>query len=187
MMPFGSLWIPVIVSAIVVFVASSILHMALKYHKADYKVLTNEDAVREAISRGNPSPGIYVTPHCTDMKQMKDPAMVDKYVKGPIAIMSILPKGAPNMGKHLSLWFGFCVLVSFVAAYVARHTLTPGADGMLVMRITGTVAFATYALSELSASIWKGQPWANTLRHAVDGLIYALLTGLTFRLMWPGA
>jgi hypothetical protein len=121
------------------------------------------------------------------MKQMKDPAMLDKYAKGPVAILSILPKGAPNMSKHLSLWFGFCVLVSFVSAYVARHTLTPGADGMLVMRITGTVAFAGYALSELSASIWKGQPWANTLRHALDGLIYALLTGLTFRLMWPGA
>ena len=48
-MPFGSLWIPVIVSAVVVFVASSILHMALKYHKADVKSLPNEDAVREAL------------------------------------------------------------------------------------------------------------------------------------------
>jgi len=186
-MPFGSLWVPVIVSAIVVFVASSILHMALKYHKADHKPLANDDAVREAIGRSNPSPGVYMTPHCADMKQMKDPAMMDKFVKGPVAILTIMPKGAPNMGKHLGLWFGFSVLVSFVAAYVARHTLTPGADGMLVMRITGTVAFAGYALSYLSDSIWKGQPWSNTMRHVLDGLIYSLLTGLTFRLMWPAA
>ena len=45
-MPFGSLWLPVMISAVVVFVASSIIHMALKYHKADYKSLPNEDAVR---------------------------------------------------------------------------------------------------------------------------------------------
>lgn len=186
-MPFGSLWVPVIVSAIVVFVASSILHMALKYHKADYKPFANDEAVREVIGRSNPSPGIYMTPHCADMKQMKDPAMMDKFVKGPVAILTVMPKGAPNMGKHLGLWFGFSVLVSFVAAYVARHTLTPGADGMLVMRITGTVAFSGYALSYLSDSIWKGQPWSNTMRHVLDGVVYALLTGLTFRLMWPAA
>ena len=91
------------------------------------------------------------------------------------------------MPKHLALWFGFCVLVSFVAAYVARHTLQPGADGMLVMRITGTVAFAGYVASEVSDSIWKGQPWANTFRFLIDGIVYSVLTGLTFRLMWPAA
>ena len=186
-MPFGSLWVPVIVSAVVVFVASSILHMAIKYHQADYKPLPNEDAVREAIARGNLAPGVYVTPHCPDMKQMKEPAIMAKFEKGPVAMLTVMPKGAPVMQKHLALWFGFSLFVSFVAAYVARHTLHPGDDGMLVMRITGTVAFAAYALSHLSDSIWKGQPWANTCRAALDGVIYALLTGLTFRLLWPAA
>ncbi len=186
-MPFGSLWLPVILSAVVVFVASSILHMALKYHKADTKPLPNEDAVREAIARGNPAPGVYFTPYCGDMKRMQEPAIKEKFEKGPVAMLSVLPKGAPMLPKHLALWFGFSVLVSFVAAYVARHTLHPGADGLLVMRITGTVAFAGYALSHVSDSIWKGQPWANTGRAIVDGAIYALLTGLTFSLLWPAA
>ncbi len=186
-MPFGSLWLQVIVSAVVVFVASSILHMVLKYHKADYKSLPNEAAVREAIAKGNPAPGLYFTPHCPDMKQMKDPAIKEKFEKGPVALLTVYPKGAPMLPKHLALWFAFSVFVSFVAAYVARHTLHPGDDGMLVMRITGTVAFAAYALSHVSDSIWKGQPWANTLRALVDGAIYAVLTGLTFRLMWPAA
>ena len=186
-MPFGSLWLQVIVSAVVVFVASSILHMALKYHRADYKPLPNDDAVREALAKGNPAPGVYFTPYCPDMKQMREPAIREKFEKGPVAMITVCPKGAPVMPKYLALWFGFNVLVSFVAAYVARHTLQPGADGMLVMRITGTVAFAAYVLSHLSDSIWKGQPWGNTLRHAVDGMIYALLTGVTFRLLWPAA
>ncbi len=77
--------------------------------------------------------------------------------------------------------------MSFASAYVARHTLTPGADGMLVMRTTGTVAFVAYGLSHVSDSIWKGEPWANTFRALVDALIYALITGAVFRLLWPAA
>ncbi|HXH28566.1 MAG TPA: hypothetical protein VNL37_05935 [Candidatus Polarisedimenticolia bacterium] len=186
-MPFGSLWLPVIVSAVAVFVASSILHMALKYHKADYRPCPEEEAVRAAIAKANPAPGLYATPYCPDMKQMKEPAIRERFDKGPVALLTVFPRGLPNMPKHLTLWFAFSVLVSFVAAYVARHTLVPGADGLLVMRITGTVAFTGYALSDVSASIWKGQPWSNTVRALIDGGIYALLTGVIFRLLWPAA
>ncbi len=184
-MPFGSLWLPVIVSAIVVFVASSILHMVLKYHKADYKALPNEEMVRDAIAKGDPAPGVYVTPYCHDMKQMQEPAVKAKYEKGPVAILAIMPKGVPAMPKLLALWFGFSLLVSLLAACVARHVLHPGDAGRLVMKVTGSVAFAAYALSHVSDSIWKGQPWANTVRAVFDGAIYALLTGLTFRMLWP--
>ncbi len=186
-MPFGSLWLQVIVSAIVVFVASAILHMALKYHKADHQRLPGEDAVRDALGKANLAPGIYFTPYCAEMKDMNEPAMKQKFEKGPVAMVTVYPKGAPMMGKHLALWFGFCLLTSFVAAYVARITLHPGSDAMLVMRVTGTVAFAGYALPDLVHSIWKGQPWSNTARGVADGIVYAILTGLIFRLMWPAA
>jgi len=177
----------VILSAIVVFVASSIIHMVLKYHRADIKPLPNEEMVREALARSNPSPGLYFTPYCKDHQQMNEPATKEKFEKGPVALLTIYPRGVPMMPKILALWFGFTLLVSFVAGYVARHTLHPGSDGMLVMRITGTVAFAGYALSYVSDSIWKGQPWANTARAVLDGAIYAVLTALTFSLLWPSA
>jgi hypothetical protein len=186
-MPFGSLWLPVIVSSVVVFVASWILHMALKYHRADYRTLPNEDAVREALAKGSPPPGVYFTPYCADHAQLKEPAIKAKFEKGPVAILTVLPNGAPLLPKHLAQWLGFCLFVSFTAAYVARHTLHPGEDGLLVMRITGTVAFAAYAMAHASDSIWKGQPWSNTLRSVLDGVIYSILTGLVFRLMWPAA
>jgi hypothetical protein len=186
-MPFGSLWIPVIVSAVAVFLGSSIIHMALKYHQADYRALPGEEAVREALGKSVSAPGVYVTPYCQDMKQMKDPAMMEKYAKGPVALITLYPKGPIALPKLLALWFGFSIFVSFVAAYVARITLMPGADGMLVMRVTGTVAFAAYGLSHVSDSIWKGQPWSNTGRSLIDSILYSLLTGLTFRLLWPGA
>lgn len=186
-MPFGSLWIPVVASAVAVFVGSSILHMLLKYHKDDYRPLPNEDAVREALGKAALPPGTYFTPFCVGMKEMREPATIEKFQKGPVAAISVWPNGPPAMGKALVLWFLFSLFVSFVSAYVARHTLHPGDDGMLVMRITGTVAFAGYGLSQISDSIWKAQPWSNTARALVDALIYSFLTGLTFRLLWPAA
>src|SRR5512143_1554706 len=186
-MPFGSVWMAVVASAIAVFIGSSILHMALRYHKADYSQLPDEDGVRAVLGKAAPGPGLYVTPYCADHKQMREPAVREKYEKGPVAMITVLPNGLPNMGRYLSLWFVFTVLVSFVAGYVARHTLHPGSDPLLVMRVTGTVAFAAYALPEISASIWKAQPWGNTARALFDGLVYSLITGLVFRLLWPAA
>lgn len=186
-MPFGSLWLSVIVSAVVVFMISAVLHMVLKYHKADYKRLPDEEGVRAAIAKAAPAPGVYFTPHCPDMKLLKEPAVMKQFETGPVGMLTVLPNGMPSMQKSLALWFGYCVAVSFVTGYVARHTMLPGADGMQVMRITGTVAFAAYALSQIVDSIWKGQPWRNTLLHALDGVVYALVTGLTFRLLWPAA
>src|SRR5262245_47423728 len=148
-MPFGSLWLPVVLSAVAVFLVSSILHMVLTYHKRGYKGFSNEDAVRAAIGGGT-EPGLYMLPYCSDMKKMAEPAMKKKFVDGPLALVTIRPRGEVRMGKHLAQWFAFAFLVSFVAAYVARHTLVPGASGMEVLRITGTIAFGIYGLGHVT-------------------------------------
>jgi hypothetical protein len=186
-MPFGSLWLPVLVSAVVVFVASSILHMVIKHHKNDYKALPDETGVAAALRKSGPGPGIYNIPRCTDMAQMKDPAFVKKFEEGPVAVVTVLKNEVPNMGKYLTLWFAYCVLVSFVTAYVARHTLNFGQDGTKVLQITGAVAWAAYALGCFQDSIWKGVPWGITIRFLIDASLYAVLTGLTFMLLWPAA
>jgi hypothetical protein len=184
-MPFGTLWLPCVASAVAVFVVSAIAHMVLKHHKADYKGLPDEDAVAEALRKPALGPGVYVLPYCADQKRMKDPDMQARYAKGPVGMITLLPSGMPNMGKLLGLWFGHCLLISFIAAYIARHTLSLDADPMLVWRVTGAVAFAGYAMGEIHALIWRGQPLANTLRDLLDAVVYAVLTGLVFRLLWP--
>ena len=186
-MPFGSLWIPVVVSTVVVFLLSSIVHMALKYHQADYKALPNEEAVRDALGKGSLAPGLYMLPHCGSMKAMEEPANKAKFEKGPVGNIAIIPNGPPAMGKYLGQWFAYCFLMSFVCGYLARHTLQPGAAGLLVMQITGTVAFVGYGFTNIIDSIWKGQPWSNTGRSLLDGLIYAVATGGTFWVLWPKA
>jgi hypothetical protein len=185
LMPFGTLWLPVLASAVVVFLASSVLHMVLRYHRADYKALPSEDAVGEVLRKTTLSPGLYMMPYCADAKSMNDPAVIERFTKGPVAVIAVLRSGPPNLGRHLALWFGFCALVSFVSGYIARHTLQPGAEAMNVMRITGTVAFVAYGMSSLTSYIWKGEPLANTMRGILDAVVYSILTGLVFRMLWP--
>lgn len=177
-MPMFSLWLPVLVSAVIVFVVSSVLHMVLKYHRADYKALPNEDAVREVLGKGAIPPGLYQLPYCSDAKSMQDPAFKAKFEKGPVGVITIIPNGLPAMGKYLAQWFVFTVLISAIAAFAARQSLQP-------LRVAGIVAFTGYGLTNVLDSIWKGQPWANTGRSLVDGAIYALATGLTFCWLWP--
>ena len=184
-MGFGSLWLQVIAASVAVFVVSSILHMALKYHRADYKSLPNEEAVRDALGKGSLPPGLYQLPYCVDAKQMKEPAHLAKYEKGPVAMITVIANGMPSMGKYLGLWFGYCLLISFTAAYTARISLHPGDNPMMAMRVTGTVAFVGYGLANIVDSIWKGQPWSNTTRSIIDGVIYSVTTGAVFCFMWP--
>src|SRR4051812_7568588 len=100
-----SLWLPILLSAVVVFVISSLVHMVVKYHASDYGTVANEDAVRDAIRAGNPAPGRYVFPQCKDMKDMASEEMKKKYQEGPVGHITILPNGVPNMGKYLGQWF----------------------------------------------------------------------------------
>lgn len=185
-MPFGSLWLPVVVSAVAVWLVSAVLHMVLKYHRADFKQLSNEESVGQALRAATSGPGVYVIPYC-EMSQMKDPAVQKRYEDGPVGLLTVMRSGMPNMGKLLGLWFLFCFLVSFVTGYVARHSLDPGAYGMEVMRLAGTVAFVGYGFGYIQDSIWHGMPWSNTLRGLLDALIYGVVTGLVFRFLWPGA
>ncbi|MEO6119715.1 MAG: hypothetical protein ABIP12_03420 [Terriglobales bacterium] len=184
MVPLASLWMPIVVAAVIVFVASSILHMLLTYHRSDYKKMPDEENVRSAIGTAGVTQGVYMFPHC-DHKEMKSPETQEKFKNGPIGILTIMPGGMPNMGKYLGLWFLNCLLISFFTAYVVGHVLAPGAHYLAVFRVAGTVAFMAYGLGHITDSIWKAQPWSNTIKSVVDGLIYGLLTAGTFGWLWP--
>ncbi|HWN17976.1 MAG TPA: hypothetical protein VNO19_03565 [Gemmatimonadales bacterium] len=185
MVSLGSLWLPILVSAVLVFVVSAIIHMVLKYHNSDYKPLPNEDAVRAAIRAGNPAPAQYVIPYCSDMKDMEKPEIKQKYAEGPVAVMNLMRPGAPNMGKYLSQWFLFILCVSFFIAYVGAHAIPLGTAYLEVFRVVGAVGFLTYGIGQMPESIWMGRPWKITWKNALDGLVYALVTAGTFGWLWP--
>lgn len=187
MVPLMQLWVPIILSAILVFIGSSLVHMVLKWHNSDYRKLSNEDDVRAAIRKGNPPPGQYVFPHCMDPKERASAATQQKYVEGPVGMLYVMPNGPPNMGPALGKWFAFCIVVSVFVAYVASRMLPPGTEYLRVFQIAGTVGFASYALGDIPSTIWFGRPVSVMLKHLADGLIYALLTAGTFGWLWPSA
>src|SRR5579872_767556 len=185
MVPISSLWMPILLSAVIVFVASSIMHMVLPYHKSDYRKLPDEDKVVDTLRTAGVVPGpAYHFPHCSH-KEMKSPEMVEKFKRGPVGLLTVIPSGPPAMGKYLGLWFGYCVLVSIFAAYLTGRTRVPGTQYLEIFRVAGATSFMAYAVAQLQDSIWKGQTWGVTAKHAFDGLIYALLTAGTFGWLWP--
>ena len=179
------LWLPILLSAVGVFVVSMLTHMVLKLHKNDYEPLPDESALLEAMRNAGVTPGNYHFPHCSDMKEMGSPEMMSKLKQGPIGFMNVMPSGNPAMGKFLGQWFVFSVIVGVMVAYVTGRTLGPGADYLAVFRIAGVVSFLTFSGAEGANCIWKGQNVGTTLRHLFDGLLYGLVTGGVFGWLWP--
>jgi hypothetical protein len=185
MVTIVSLWTPILLSAVIVFVASSILHMVMTYHRSDYRRLPDEDAVLSVMREKPVAPGYYAFPHHRGPKEMKTPEMIEKFQKGPVGLMAIIPNGTPSMGKYLCLWFGYCILMGVLVAYITGRTLDTGTHYLSVFRVAGAVAFIGYGIGHIQNSIWMGMPWSSTIKHVVDGFIYSLLTAGTFGWLWP--
>jgi hypothetical protein len=184
MVPIITLWLPILLSAVLVFLASSIMHVALTYHQSDCKQLPEEEKVMSALRSGGVKQGYYMFPYCNH-KQMKSPEMMEKFKQGPIGMVVIRPGGMPAMGKYLGMWFAFCLLVSVFVAYLTGSAVPAGGPYLVVFRVAGTAAFLAYGLGHLSNGIWKAHPWAMTLKEVIDGLIYGVLTAVIFGWLWP--
>jgi hypothetical protein len=177
-------WLPIVLSTVLVFVASSVIHMVLKWHKSDYRPLPNEDAVRSAIRAGNPTPGQYVMPYCLDMKSAQTPEMMQKFLEGPNAMVALMPNGPPRMGGALAMWFAFTFVIGVICAYVAGKSLPSTASFYQVCRLVGALAFLAYGAGSVQYAIWAGKPWPSVAKDLLDSVIYAALTALTFAWFW---
>lgn len=180
----AQLWIPILASAVLVFVASSLIHMVIKWHQADYRGLSNEDVVRSAIRAGNAAPGQYVVPYCREMKEMAAPEMQAKFREGPNAFIMLRPAGPPDMGRPLALWFLYSVAIAVLAAYVASKTLHADATFGQVLRVVSILSFLAYSGGSVQMGIWMGKPWPSVAKDVLDGLIYGAITGATFAWLW---
>jgi hypothetical protein len=184
MVPLAALWLPILVSAVMVFIASSIMHTVLPYHRGDYRQLPDEDKILAVLRGAGLARGLYIFPFGTH-KDMKAPAMQEKYKLGPVGMMTVFRVGPPAMPKFLAQWFAYCLIIAFFVAYLTGHTVAPGAPYLAVFRVAGTAAFLAYGLGQLSNAIWKGQSWGMTTKEVVDGLVYGLLTAGAFGWLWP--
>jgi hypothetical protein len=181
-----SLWLPIVLSAVFVFIVSSVIHMVLTYHRSDFAPLPDEDAVMDALRPFNLPQGEYVMPFANSSKQMNEPGFKARLEKGPVAFLTVFSKDF-QMGKSLALWFLYCLLIGVFAAYMAGRALGPGAHYLEVFRFAGAAAFGGYGLALLQNSIWYKRRWPTTFKSMADSLVYALVTAGTFGWLWPTA
>jgi hypothetical protein len=185
MTALSSLWLPVLLAAVLVFVASSLIHMLLPWHKSDFRKLPDEDRVRDSLRALAIPPGDYMTPCPSSPQEMKSPEFAEKKKQGPNMVFTVMPNGPVSMGASLVQWFVYCAVVGLFAAYVAGRAAPPGAPPMHVFQLTAVTAFIGYSLALWQFSIWYRRSWSTTIKSTVDGAIYALLTAAAFASMWP--
>ena len=185
MTALAALWLPILVSAVIVFVASSIIHMVLPWHKSDFPRLPNEDQVMNALRPLAIPPGDYMMPRPASSQAMRTPEFQEKMKRGPVVVMTVLPNGVTGMGKNLAQWFVFSIVVSVFAAFVTRSAVPPGASFRAVFKFASVTAFVGYSLALWPISIWYRRAWSTTIKSTFDGLIYGVLTAVAFAWLWP--
>jgi hypothetical protein len=185
MIPLTALWLPILISTVVVFLASFIIHMVLTYHRSDYRKLPDEDRVTDVLRGAGVTRGpAYFFPYFP-FEEMKSPSTIDRMKRGPVGFLTVLPSGPPSMGKNLVQWFLYCVVISLFAAYLSGRTLASGTAFLDVFRVVSIAAFLGYGAAHAQESIWGGRSWVVTSKHLFDSVIFAAVTATTFAWLWP--
>jgi hypothetical protein len=181
-----ALWLPILLSAVVVFVISSLIHMVFKWHASDYNGLANEDAVRDAIRAGNPAPGRYVIPRCKEMKDMNSEGMQKKFREGPVGHLTLGEPGAPTMGKYLVQWFLWSLVIAVIAGFLASRLIRFNhAHALAAAKLVAAITFIAHGFGTVTESIWLMRPWSSSAKNLLDAALYAIGSGLVFFWLWP--
>jgi hypothetical protein len=185
MVEITSLWAPILIAAIVVFVVSSVIHMGPFWHRSDFPKLTNEAQFMQVVRPLALAPGDYMVPKPDSMADMKTPEFAEKRNQGPVVLMTVMRNGPMTMGPLLAQWFIYLLVVSLLTGYITGHALERGAPYLRVFQVAGATAFVSYAAALWPLSIWFRRGWSLTFKGTLDGLIYGLFTAGTFGWLWP--
>ncbi len=181
-----ALWLPILVSAVAVFVLSSIIHMTPLWHKSDYPRYANEDRVLDALRPIAIPPGDYLMPRPASPAEMRSPEFQEKMKRGPALLLTVMPPWSGSLVSNLSWWFVYCVVVSTFAAFIAGSVLPPGAASLSALcRFAGTTALLGYTLALWQMTIWYRRSVTMSLKATFDGLIFAAVTCAVFAWLWP--
>ena len=186
MVPLIDLWLPILSVRRVVFVASNLVHMVLRYHKTDYSPVPKEDEVMAALRPFSIPPGDYMMPRAGSMQEMKSPAFQEKWKRGPVVVMTVMRSDHNFMGRTLVQWF-----VLLPGRQPVRGVRDQPRRPVRARRISkcrafaSTTAFAAYGLALWQYSIWYRRKWSTTIKANLDALLYGFLTGGVLGWLWP--
>ena len=184
MVEISQLWLPVVVSSVVVFLVSALAWMVIGHHNKDIKTLENEKSLTDHLTQLNIPPGTYMWPGCGKGEDMNSEAFKGRYDAGPWGSMNIVA-AKPNFARNLILTFLFYVIVSLFVAYVTSQARAAGAGFMTVFQVAGAVAVLAYCAGSIPGAIFFSKPSRFILTEFVDGVVYGFLTGVAFGVLWP--
>jgi hypothetical protein len=186
MVDVTQLWLPILVSPILIFVVSSVIHMVTPWHKGDYRTVPNEDGVMQALRPFGLTPGDFMLPRPSSMADMQSPAFLEKVKQGPKVVMTVLPGGPMSMTTNLVGWFVYLLVIAAIVGGLDALVFRRGADGHDVFHVTLIAAFLGYAAALWQMTIWYNRSVGTTVRSTIDGLIYAAITAGVYAYFWPG-
>ncbi|MDP1563818.1 MAG: hypothetical protein Q8M16_20745 [Pirellulaceae bacterium] len=176
------LWVPILVTGVVLFFASFVAWTVLPHHASDFRPLPDEDKLMETVKLLKIAPGSYMFPHMTHA-QASDPEKIAKYTAGPRG--TVVVWDMPNMGRNLLLTFVYFLLIALVTAYIAWESLQGQTVTFLkAFQIVGAIGVLTFASSGQLNAVWFPR---RTLKDFIDGIVYGIFMGLIFAFLWPTA
>ena len=179
----AQLWLPVLISAVLVFVLSAASHMVLPWRRNEWGRITEFGALQAAL-RGL-GPGLYAFPSAPDRRDQMKPEWTERWAKGPSGWLTVAPPGPIRMGRNMGLSLLAFLFVAFSVAYVTFHSLGPAPRALAVFRVVGTVAFLSFGFGPVFNSIWYHRPWTAYAADLIDALLFALVMAATFGWLWP--
>ena len=185
MTPFMSLLLPIVLASVAVFILSTIIHMAMPWHKSDYGNVPNDDAAIAAIQSLNLAPGDYAVPNPRLPGGGKNPNFIAHFERGPAFHMTVIPPGGMHMGKYMGPWFGFMLLISAIAGWVTGSIVAPGGNPHAVFHFSAIITACSYGFGTWPLSVWYHRKWSTAFKETFDAILYGLATGAVFMWMWP--
>jgi hypothetical protein len=159
-----------LVGAVIVFIVSSIWHVASGLGEVGVKNLPGNGAVEAAMRASISEPGFYFFPPMADQKgKTKEQAAeaqskyMAQWTQGPTGILVYSPGGTPlEFGKLLTNQFLFNVIAAFLIAWILAIVAgsTTYRDRVLIVVIFIVAAGVIYALPQWN---WYNFPMSYTI------------------------
>ena len=178
------LWLPILLSAAVVWIVSAVVWMALPHHKQDFIGLPDEDGFSDFIRKSGIKPGNYVFPDFRGREAMKSEKITKALEEGPVGHLSVWRTPVTMGGKMVATFIVYLV-VSTLIAYLAAVALPKAADFAKVFQVVGTAGILAYCFAFIPNNIWFGTHPRTIIASIIDGIFYGAITGAIFAWRWP--
>eukprot|EP00697_Spironema_sp_BW2_P006865 gnl/Spiro4/21038_TR10264_c0_g1_i1.p1 gnl/Spiro4/21038_TR10264_c0_g1~~gnl/Spiro4/21038_TR10264_c0_g1_i1.p1 ORF type:complete len:211 (-),score=70.16 gnl/Spiro4/21038_TR10264_c0_g1_i1:51-647(-) len=168
--------LPVLLSAVFVFIASCLLHVVFPHHRHDYQKLPDEDSVSQALVHQRVQPGQYFLPHCGSDPGNKE--WQERVARLPSCFLWVAAPGSHVQLQTFISSFLFNVLVSaFVAFVLSLARPATLCDGAVLAAV---VAAGFYSLAFWWDVVWTARAVVPVLLDHLDAVVYGAATALAF-------